>query len=128
MRRRGRSDLGGAAAGSASGNNSCGRDDRPCVGQRRWLRLAAVTRSAVTGHSWRRTRARGTNGQLLWWSSASSYTLMTADLGDFAQWRLGVRCTEMDSCRRRTLSGIMVASMAERPGKVDALGSSLKMD
>ena len=35
---------------------------------------------------------------------------------------------EMDSRMRRTLSGVMVASMAERPGKVGALVSALKMD
>ena len=55
-----------------------------------------------------------------WWSGASSYTSMAADLGGVAQWRLGVRWVAMDSCRRTTLSGIMVASMAERPGKVGA--------
>jgi hypothetical protein len=53
---------------------------------------------------------------------------MAADLGGVAQWRLGVRCAEMDSRRRRTLSGVMVASMAERPGKVGALVSALKMN
>ena len=53
---------------------------------------------------------------------------MAADLGGAAQWRLGIRCTEMDSRRRRTLSSIMVASMAERPGKLGALVFALKMD
>ena len=51
-------------------------------------------------------------------SGVSSAPLMTADLGGVAQWRLGVRCAEMDSRRRVTLSGIMVVSTAERPGKV----------
>ena len=63
-----------------------------------------------------------------WWSGASSYTLMAADLGGVAQWRLGVRCTEMDSRGRRTMSGFLVASMAERPGKLGALVSALKRD
>ena len=63
-----------------------------------------------------------------WWSGASSYTSMAADLSDVAQWRLGVRWMVMDSCRRTTLSGIVVTSMAERPGKVDASESDLRMD
>jgi hypothetical protein len=53
---------------------------------------------------------------------------MAANLGGVALWRLGVRCAEMDSCRRRLLSGVMVAPMAERHAKVGALGSALKMD
>ena len=57
---------------------------------------------------------------------SSSYTLMAADLDGMAQWRLGVRRAKMNSRRRRTLSGVMVASMAERPGKIDALVSDLK--
>ena len=40
--------------------------------------------------------------------------------GGMALWRLGVRCTEMDSHRRRLLSGVMVTSMAEWPDKVEA--------
>ena len=55
-------------------------------------------------------------------------TSKTADLGGMAQWRFGVRCAEMDSRRRRTLFGVMVASMAERLGKVGALVFALKMD
>lgn len=31
-------------------------------------------------------------------------------------------------CRRTTLSGVVVTSMAERPGKVDASVSDLRMD
>ena len=53
---------------------------------------------------------------------------MAADLSGMAQWRLGVRCTEMDSRRRRMLFGIMVASTTERPGKLGALVSALKID
>ena len=52
---------------------------------------------------------------------------MTADLGGVAQWRLGARCAVMDS-RRRQLSGVMVASMAEWPDKVEASISALKTD
>ena len=63
-----------------------------------------------------------------WWSGASSYTSMAADLGGVAQWRLGVRWVAMDSRSRTTLSGIVVASMAERPGMVDASVSDLRMD
>ena len=55
-----------------------------------------------------------------WWSDASSYTLMMADLGGMALWRLKVRCTEMDSRRRRLLSGVMVTLMADWPDKVEA--------
>ena len=63
-----------------------------------------------------------------WWSGASSYTSMAADLGGVAQWRLGVRWVAMDSCRRRKLSGVVVTSMVERPGKVGASVSDLRMD
>ena len=45
---------------------------------------------------------------------------MAADTGGMALWRLGVRCTEMDSRRRRLLPGVMVTSMAEWPDKVEA--------
>ena len=45
---------------------------------------------------------------------------MAADIGGMALWRLSVRCTEMDSRRRRLLSGAMVTSMAEWPDKVEA--------
>ena len=63
-----------------------------------------------------------------WWSGFSFTTSKTADLGGVVQWGFGVRCKEMDSRRRRTLSGVMVASMAERPSKVGALVFALKMD
>ena len=53
---------------------------------------------------------------------------MAADLGGMALWRLGVRCAEMDSRRRRLLSGVMVTSMAEWPDKVEASISALKTD
>ena len=43
---------------------------------------------------------------------------MVAFLRGVAQWRLGARCVARDSRRRVTLSGVVVASMAERPGKV----------
>ena len=39
-------------------------------------------------------------------SGVSSCPLMTVDLGGVAQWRLGARCTEMESCRRVTLAGV----------------------
>ena len=45
---------------------------------------------------------------------------MATDIGGMALSRLGVRCTEMDSRRRRLLSGVMVTSMAEWPDKVEA--------
>jgi len=45
---------------------------------------------------------------------------MVADLNGKVLWRLGVRCAEMDSCRRRKLSGVMGTSMAEWPDKVEA--------
>ena len=53
---------------------------------------------------------------------------MTADLGGVAQWRLGTRCAVIDSRRRRQLSGVMVAPMAEWPDKVEASISALKTD
>ena len=43
---------------------------------------------------------------------------MVAFLGGVAQWRLGARCVARDSRRRVTLSGVIVGSMGERPGKV----------
>ena len=43
---------------------------------------------------------------------------MVAFLGGVAQWRLGARCVARDSRRRVTLSVVVVASMAERLGKV----------
>ena len=48
------------------------------------------------------------------------YIFMAAVLGGMGQRRLGVRCVAMDTRRRSTLSGVVVASMAERPGMVDA--------
>ena len=45
---------------------------------------------------------------------------MAAVLDGMEQWRLGVRCVVMDTRRRSTLSGVVVASAAARPGKVDA--------
>ncbi|EMS52167.1 hypothetical protein TRIUR3_13488 [Triticum urartu] len=38
---------------------------------------------------------------LPWWSGTLSHTLMAAEIGSMALWRLGVRCAEMDSRRRR---------------------------
>ena len=38
---------------------------------------------------------------LPWWSGTSSHSLMAAEIGGMALWRLGVRCAEMDSRRRR---------------------------
>ena len=43
---------------------------------------------------------------------------MVAFLGGVARWRLDARCVARDSRRRVTLSGVVVAWMAERPGKV----------
>ena len=63
-----------------------------------------------------------------WWSGFSFTTSKMADLGGVVQWGFGVRCKEMDSRRRRTLSGVMVASMAEWPDKVEASISALKTD
>ncbi len=54
------------------------------------------------------------------WSGVASTLSSTVGLGGMAQWRLGVRCAEMDSRRRVTLPGVVVASAAARPGKVDA--------
>ena len=71
-------------------------------------------------HSWRYTRDRGTIGRILWWSGASSYTLMATDLDGAAQCRFGVRYGRMDSRRRTTLSGVVMASVAERPDTVHA--------
>ena len=42
-------------------------------------------------------------------------------LGGMEQWRLGVKCVVMDTRKRSTLSGVVVASAAARPGKVDAV-------
>ena len=53
---------------------------------------------------------------------------MTADLGGVVQWRLGARCVVLDSRRRGLLSGVMMASMAERPNKIEASISALKTD
>uniref|UniRef100_R7W575 Uncharacterized protein n=1 Tax=Aegilops tauschii TaxID=37682 RepID=R7W575_AEGTA len=58
---------------------------------------------------------------------------MATDLDGVARCRFGVRCGRMDSRRRTTLSGVVVASMAERPGtvglvEVEAAASSLLLD
>ena len=45
-------------------------------------------------------------------SGVSSCPLMSADLSGMAQWRLGARCTKMDSRRMVMLSSVMVASTA----------------
>lgn len=55
------------------------------------------------------------------WSGVTSSVSKTTDLGGVAQWSLGVECMYMDSRRRIVLSGVVVTSMAERPGKVGAL-------
>ena len=44
---------------------------------------------------------------------------MAARIGGMALWRLAARYAEMDSRRRRLLSGVMVMSMAEWPDKVE---------
>jgi hypothetical protein len=55
-------------------------------------------------------------------SGVTSTARPTADPGGMAPRRFGDgRVLEMDSRRRRKLSGVMVALMAERPGKVGAL-------
>ena len=38
---------------------------------------------------------------LPWWSGTSYHSLMAAEIGGMVLWRLGVRCAEMDSRRRR---------------------------
>jgi len=53
---------------------------------------------------------------------------MAAVLDGMEQWRLGVRCVVRDTRRRSTLSGVVGASMAERPDKVDASVHALRMD
>ena len=53
---------------------------------------------------------------------------MVVVLGGMEQWRLGVRCVAMDTRRRSTLSGVVVASMAERPDKVDTSVHALRID
>jgi hypothetical protein len=95
---------------ATSGGNPRSDDDGALVSFLPWGR-----------HSWRYTRDRGTRGRILWWSGASSYTLIATDLDGVAQCRFGVRCGRMDSRRRTTLSGVVVASMAERPGTVHAI-------
>ena len=45
---------------------------------------------------------------------------MAEVLGGMEQRRLGVRCVAMDMRRRSTLSGVVVALAATRPGKIDA--------
>ncbi|VAH97758.1 unnamed protein product [Triticum turgidum subsp. durum] len=52
---------------------------------------------------------------------------MATDLDGVAQCRFRVRCGRMDSRRRTTLSGVVVASMAERPDTVRSLDSSRSM-
>ena len=52
------------------------------------------------------------------WSGVASIVSSTMGLGGMAQWRLGVRCAEMDSRKRRKLSGVLVVSTAARPGNV----------
>ena len=56
---------------------------------------------------------------LPWWSGTSSHSLMAARIGGMALWRFAVRCAEMDSRRRRLLSGVMVTPMAEWPDKIE---------
>ena len=46
--------------------------------------------------------------------------MMAAEIDGMALWRLGVRCAEMGSRRRRLLSGVMVTSMVVWPDKVEA--------
>ena len=56
-----------------------------------------------------------------WRSGVTSTARPTADPGGMAPRRFGDgRVLEMDSHRRRKLSGVMVALMAERPDKVGA--------
>ena len=54
------------------------------------------------------------------WSGVASTVSSTIGLHGMAQWRLDARCAEMDSRRRRKLSGVMGTSMAEWPDKVEA--------
>ena len=59
----------------------------------------------------------GPTGGFLRRSGVSFYIFMAAVLGGMEQWRLGVRCVAMDTRKRSTLSGGVVAA---RLGKVDA--------
>ena len=62
-------------------------------------------------------------------SGVTSTARPTADPGGMAPQRFADgRVLEMDSRWRRKLFGVMVALMAERPGKVVVLVSALKMD
>ena len=45
---------------------------------------------------------------------------MAAEIDGMVLRKLGVRCAEMGSRRRRLLSGVMVTSMAEWPDRVEA--------
>ena len=54
-------------------------------------------------------------------SGVSFYIFMAATLGGMEQRRLGVKCVVMDTRRRSVLSGVVMASAAARPGKVDAV-------
>ena len=54
------------------------------------------------------------------WSGVSFYIFLAEALGGMEQRRLGVRCVVTDTRRRSTLSGVVVASAAARPGKAVA--------
>ena len=73
------------------------------------------------GIGWKGLQVRG-GGVLppFRWSGVSFYIFLAAALGGMEQRRLGVRCVVTDTRRRSTLSGVVVASAAVRPGKAVA--------
>jgi hypothetical protein len=54
------------------------------------------------------------------YSGVVSSALMIAGLGGLVQWGLGVGRVLMGACRRQALSGVVVVSMVEVSGKVNA--------
>ena len=75
------------------------------VAARLIYRVAATGSSCGCGASLPAVSPMGTSPFLTlympWWSGTSSHSLMAAEIGGMALWRLGVRCAEMDSRRRR---------------------------
>ena len=55
------------------------------------------------------------------WSGVASTAWSTVGLGSVARWGLGDGRVWMDACRMVALSVVVVAPMAERSGKVNAL-------
>ena len=70
------------------------------------------------GIGWKGLQVRG--GDVLppfRWSGVSVYIFLAEALGGMEQRRIGVICVVTDTRRRPTLSGVVVASAAARPGK-----------